>query len=396
MRGKGWPAEGGLEAARDRHLAFYLQLAEEAGPGLQGDGQVIWLARLKAEHDNLRAALEWALQSGQPEKAVCIGGQLWDYWMLHGHLSEGRRWLQQALDAASPEGQPPAERARALKGAGALAWAQGDLDAALTLLEQNLAVQRRLGDTRAIAQALSNLSVVLSTRGDYEVAETYAEEGLRVSEELQDKSLMALVVGNLADLAYFRQDNERARLYYERGLDLYRELGQKHSQAIYLHNLGHVAQRQGDYVRAERFYEEGLALYRELEGRYGIGYSLSSEGELAYLQGNFASARRLLAEAMTLFDELGQKREIALCLDQSAVLAAMEGHPARAVRLFGAAEGARDTMGAVLSATDVADYEQGLAAAHALLDAAAFERLWQEGRDMSLSQAVAYALADTD
>src|SRR5205814_9237201 len=88
--------------ARSRHSAWYLALAEQAAPALAGPDVVAWLARLDAEHDNLRAALRWALDEGSsahgdPPAALRLAGALGRYWAHRGHLSEGRQWCAEAL-----------------------------------------------------------------------------------------------------------------------------------------------------------------------------------------------------------------------------------------------------------------------------------------------------------
>jgi hypothetical protein len=110
------------------HAQYFLTLAEQAFPELRGPDQLEWLERLEAEHDNMRAALSWALEHKQVELALRLGSALWWFWWMRGHNSEGRRWLEQAL-AMDGRGSPEV-RAIALAGAGALASEQGDLDRA--------------------------------------------------------------------------------------------------------------------------------------------------------------------------------------------------------------------------------------------------------------------------
>jgi predicted ATPase/class 3 adenylate cyclase len=110
------------------HAQYFLTLAEEAYTELKGANQLQWLEKLEAEHDNMRAALSWALEHKQVELALRLGSALWWFWWMRGHNSEGRRWLEQAL-AMDGRGSPEV-RAMALAGAGALASEQGDLDRA--------------------------------------------------------------------------------------------------------------------------------------------------------------------------------------------------------------------------------------------------------------------------
>lgn len=134
------------------HAAYYLALAEEAEPELNGAEQRAWLERLEAEHANLRAALQRSLEREDRETALRLGGALWRFWLSQGHLNEGRRWLEEAL--AGGGGASASTRARALNGAGTLAHYQGDYGRAAELCGESLQLSRRLEDKRHIASAL--------------------------------------------------------------------------------------------------------------------------------------------------------------------------------------------------------------------------------------------------
>src|SRR5205085_3466393 len=115
---------GEVETVRQAHALCYLTLAEEAEPKLGGPEQIVWLKRLEWEHDNLRAALHWLIEQEEVEAALRLGGALWRFFWMRGHLSEGRNFLEQALSAS--ERVAVSVRAKALNGAGVLAGLQGD------------------------------------------------------------------------------------------------------------------------------------------------------------------------------------------------------------------------------------------------------------------------------
>ena len=118
----------------------------------------MWLARLEREHDNLREALRWSLRAGaDAAQALRLAGTLARFWIVHGHLSEGRQWLDEALAASGGTG---AERARALEGAGLLAEGQGAYEDATRLLDASLALWREVGDQAGAARALASLGIV--------------------------------------------------------------------------------------------------------------------------------------------------------------------------------------------------------------------------------------------
>jgi len=123
------------------------------------------LGRLETEHDNLRAALSWALERNEAELAVQLGGALWRFWTRVGHWSEGRRWLGEGLTQASTV--PASVRAIALNGLGILLESQGDNRQAQTLFEESLELCRKIGDGKGIAMALCQLGWVAMPQGDY-------------------------------------------------------------------------------------------------------------------------------------------------------------------------------------------------------------------------------------
>ncbi len=157
-------ASGEAAVLRQRHGAYYLALAEAAEAGWQGARQADWVRRLEVEHDNLRAALNWAQETGQAELGARLAGALARFWATHGYLAEGRRWLEAALRAGASV--PMAQRAHVLEGASELAYWQADYGAAQTWAEEALALRRSLGQPGAVAEALTNLGRILWRQGD--------------------------------------------------------------------------------------------------------------------------------------------------------------------------------------------------------------------------------------
>ena len=153
---------GEAAAVRNWHRDWFLELVERAEPNLQGPEQAIWFERLETEHDNLRAALAWSeTDSGGLEAGLRLAAPMWWFWILRGHLREGRDRLERML-ALSPA--PTVARAKALQGAGYLAFAQGDYDHARALMEESLVLSRQLGDKRGIAIALAQLGRVATAK----------------------------------------------------------------------------------------------------------------------------------------------------------------------------------------------------------------------------------------
>ncbi|MEA2572919.1 MAG: hypothetical protein QOH93_217, partial [Chloroflexia bacterium] len=269
---------GEADALQQEHAAYFLQMAERAEPQLRGSRQAEWLERLEAEHDNLRAALKWDIEQGHPEEALRLGAALVEFWKARGYLSEGRTWLEAALEISDA---PTEARARALMAAGNLASAQGDYARASSVLLESLELFRQSGDKVRIAATLKNLGNDARLQGNYDAAYAYFEEGLQIARELGNRQEVGTMLGDIGIVAQSLGDQEGARTYYEESLQIRRELKDRRGIAMMLVNLGELARGSGDYDTAQTLYEEGLAIARELGDRWGVGMVLHNLGHVA-------------------------------------------------------------------------------------------------------------------
>lgn len=336
-----------------RHAEFFLALAEEAEPQLWGAAQGQWLVRLEAEHANLRAAISRTLARGEDELAGRLAGALWGFWTARDQLREGRRWYAEML---AREGLSPRTRAKALYGAGGLAWRQGELAVAQPLFEESLALCRELEDARGIATALSGLGI----------------------------------------LAGERDEIDRAQALYEEALARCRELGETGQVATLLNNLGTLADRRQEYARAESLYRESLGLARQAGHADGVSLALLNLAELARRQGDLPGARAHLRESLHNARDIGHVRRATGGLASLAQLLAAAGAGERAARFFGAVEARFAAMGTHVDAAERPEYERDLAGARAQLEPEVWERLFLEGAAWSLEEAIAYALEEGD
>ena len=428
---------GEKETVQNRHAGYFLQLAEAAAPNLDGPEQVVWLDRLEAEHDNLRAALEWyKAEEDGTEVGLRLAGSLSLFWTVRGHLSEGRTYLEEAL-RRKEAAVPTWVRARALHGAGSLAWSQCDYQAARTLFEQSLsinrelgnrawearnlnslgnvadnqgdyqaatalfqeslAIYRELGDKRGLAAPLNNLGLVAQSQGDYQAARTLFEQALTINRELGKRAWEARNLNNLGVIAQEQDDYATATALFQESLTIYRELGDKLNIAGSLHNLGAVAlglvaQNQGDYQAARTLFEQSLSINRELGNRAWEASNLIHLGIVAQEQGDYGAVKSLLEEGLVISRELEDKRGILAALAAFAHLAVGQNRLVRAVRLSGAADALREAVGFQQPPSDQQKYDRDLAAARQSLGKEAFARLWADGRTMTTEQAIAYAL----
>lgn len=337
----------------EKHVGYYLALAERSVAQLRGPEGTLWLDRLEEEHDNLRAALDWTEACGHAEVGLQLAGALRPFWATRGFLHEGHERLRRALSQSGASKQTLA-RAEALNGAGLLARYQSDYASAQPLHEESLAIRRELEDKWGVADTLFCLGFLAFDQGDYASARPTFEESLEIRRKLKD----------------------------ERGV------------ADSLLGVGYVALNQGDYASARPAFEESLAIRWELGDKRGIAHSLGGLGYIAIDETNYASARSYLEEAIAIYQEAGDKRGIASSLERFAALHVVEGKAEQAAQLWGAGEALRELIGSPRLVSDRARDEKYLEAARAHLGQAVFSTAWTKGRTLPLEEATAYALEE--
>jgi predicted ATPase/DNA-binding SARP family transcriptional activator len=358
---------------------FYCTLEEPA-----------WFARLDREHDNLRAALGWALEAKDAETALRYGNTLAWYWWVRGYFREGRRWLERAL--AQGQDIPPALRARALMWAGVLAGGHGDQQRAIQRMEESLALYREIGDEHGIAVLLQNLGYAVDESGDHARARALFEQVLALRREAGDQRGVATALDSLGNLALQDGDLASARELLDESLALAQQMGNRGQAAHALLSLGHLARREGDESRAADLYERALERYRALKQTHGIGEAICALADLARRQGIADRARELYAEALTLYREAGYDRGTATGLIGFAAVAAMQDRRDRAARLCGGIDGFVESLGVVLVPEDLEIFESTIASSRQAMGERPFADEWAAGRRMSAEQTITLAL----
>lgn len=408
------------------HALYYLKLAEEAEPHLKTARQIDWLARLEQEQENLRSALGWFNRQGERELALRLCAALGWFWHLHGHWSEGRRWLEATLTLTTT-GKPSAFRARVLHSAGDLAYYQDDYTRARSLLEESTALCRELGLTTELASSLSALGILMHIQGDSARARPLLEEsevicrnagytwelayllrrlaqralqesdpsraaalahqGLTYARKLGDKFLIAITLGTSGDIAAYQGNLAQATVSFREALPLARALGDTSLTAIMLQNLGYIAALQGNLLEAAALTREGLLRFQELGDRMFLTAALHSLGYITALQGDLARAALLYREGLELAEEIGYETQVGSHLIGLAGVAEAQGHYQQATRLLGAAE-TRFDVHVYMNATERADYDRLLQRISAHLHEKMFKEAWAAGRSMTPQQAL--------
>jgi tetratricopeptide (TPR) repeat protein len=440
-------AHGETAALRELHVRYFLVLVERAEPELQRAAAAGWIARLAAERDNLRVALEWgrtAPSGAGVGMAMRLAGALWHYWELRGCPREARAQLMTILARAPSEtAAQRAVRAKALGAAGDLATNDDDFAAARAYYEESLALFRALGNTHGIAMALFRLGVLASCAreparecayyeeslalcralgdtwgiaralyrlgayacwgGDWMRAAAYLEESLARFDLLGDTSSIADNFCLLGVVTWFKGELTRAAALLEQGLALAQQVGLPHVITLGLGWLGRLALARGEYAHAAALLEQSLALAREAEEQVLTAFALRALGMVACHQAAFDRAAALHYEALVLYQERNDRWGIIEFLEGLAEIACRQGeqshHEAeatqrftRTARLLGAAAAQRAITGVPISPTDREDVGQVMSRAHGALGEAAFAAAWDAGQVVPLEQVIAEAL----
>jgi predicted ATPase len=392
---RGKMSESGEEAATRRsHAAYCLVLAEEAAAENAEENQPGWMERLEIESENIRAALDFLIETGNAEWGLRLGVALFRFWERRELLTEAREWFGKLLNI--PAGTAPLTlRVRALFCAGVLASEQRDYPAAVELLSKSLEIARELGDARSVAVSLNALAVVAGERGDLSGARTQFEESLEQWRGLADAHAVARGLSNLAGIANLQHDGPRARALYEESLITFRVLNDRSGVAWALNHQGDVARDQGDSAAASALYQQSLADFRELGDGQGAGGCLADLGNLAREQQDYGAANALYRESLGIFRELDHKRGIARLLESFACSAAAQSEAERALRLAGAAAALRQSIGAPLTADEQSKLERGLEPARKGLPTTAGRTAWLEGWVTPVERAIEDVLGKT-
>jgi predicted ATPase len=358
---------GGWVQARDRHAAYFQALAEPSAAELAGAGQLEWLERLEAEHDNLWAALSWLVDHGPLEQAVHLFLVTWRFWFLRGHSAELVRLGGDVV--AKTEDLPPYSRAMALTGIGFVLVANGDPAGAQTIFEQSLPLYRQGSEKLGVmlnAAVLAFLGHLAATRRDYLAASKFLDQGQALLQQLRDDDLTGYDrLQHLLTIAF---------------VDNY---------------LGEVRLGQGDNDAAARLFATGLAVARRAQDRISLLISLYDLGLSSRAQGDPADAARHLKEGLAVAAEAGDQTSAAYYLEGLAAVAGQQDDPQRAVRLFAAARALLEAKGSGwlhAYVPRVPPDDAALAAWRSRLGDAPFEQAQAWGSSIASRAATQYAL----
>jgi len=383
---------------QNRHLHYFVRLAEGAEPKLRGAEQLEWLNRLDLEQENLRAALRLALEGHtnsnhpQAELAARLVGALWLFWFIRGHFSEGRHWAARALAALEAQDSTRAILGKVLYVAASFCYFQGDLSQANILSERSLDLCRVNTDVFGQVICCHHQGLVAAIRGESAQASQYFNQGLALATGLEDMWLMGVMRSDLGSLALISDDLDQASEQYRQALEIARQCGDKLTILYALTNMADIALQQGDLGQAAMLSEECLSVSRLIGERRGISFALHLLGRIAMQQKQFQLASEVFRESLQF---IWSTRDRATVIEYLIDLADYEVQQERfeiAARLLAACEAALTGFPAGYRLPNQALFEKLAQNIQALLDSGIFTAAWTLGRLMSLEQAVGFAL----
>jgi predicted ATPase/class 3 adenylate cyclase len=345
-------AETGESASLGRaHADYYTQLIESAAPNLAGREVVAWVARLDREHDNLRAAVRWSLETGEPATGLRILGTGWRFWYQAGYLVEGRDAIQELL------GQPGAA-----------------------------------APTRARAIGLDGAGGFVYWLGDFDLAAVYWQEALVVFDGLGDRAGAAECHYNLAFIGMIRKDHQMLREHQSAALALYQELGDELGMLNAHESLVPALLGAGDLAGGEALLMQTSEAQRARGDWVRLGEDLSLLATFQALAGSFERARATIREALPIADGNGTLTSVVSALASAALIEARGGAPERAATIAGALETLTSASRVVIAQVAMLGLPSPADEARSRLEPETFARAYADGEGMTRAAIIDYAL----
>ena len=378
---------GEEQKVRNRHLDFFISLAEEGERHYRSREQSFWFRAMERERDNFRGALDYVLHSNQPETSLrFIGAAFW-LWFFQGPWSEGQAWVEVALAQAANE--RTLAKAKALMALGLLQFSQSDHPAAQAALEKSLAIWQELDATWWSAFVLDFLGLTMR-RQNREAGHLF-QESLRLAQATNDEWLLAFSLWHLGENELHLKKLFEAKRLLDESLTISRTLGDKMLQNEALRALGEISEAEQDYRRAIDLYKESLAIIQELHDVTNISVLYFNVGRASQLAGENKKAEGYFMDALLWSRRLGKKEGVLRALAGLGVVAEARGEAERALRLLIASQALYANLGFNFPPNQSAWLQRHLESARAQLNAEQFAAAWAEGKKMTLDLALKMA-----
>ena len=413
---------------RNRHLVYYCHMAEQFEIEIENENQTAWLDRVEAEHNNMRAALDWSLKNGADlQTGIRLAASLGLFWYLHSHFVEGldriEVFLQKArafpenatlakllfrtadlhlhqaeFESALRLGNEAVEVSRRINDKSMLAWAlyvQGDiylalndLKAAEESLNEGINVCVEIGYEGVEDISLLLLSTILLRQGELDRAHETVTQGLALAEKLSDPWSIASGMQILGGIYLGQKKYDQARTNLERSLDASRVVGDKFIIGGALVNLANLTNLQEQYEESDRFAEEALSIFQLIGDETQQSYPMRIMGYAAIRAGNLVRARVLMRESLIGNVGLQNEREQLACLIGFAQCSLIENDPREAVRLCALVERKQREKNFTFHDPDQAAFEAVASGSKKKLGKSKYESLYQQGAELNLKDII--------
>jgi len=385
-----------VEAIRDRHLAYSVQLSEEIERGLQGPGRKLWAQRSQAEQENLQTAVEWGLDR-DPESSLRIAASMIFGLSFGGYSIRGFSWLRDRMSAmgSTLPGLPPALRAKSLNAMAFVSYSVGHGLDAYDYAEQSIAYYRQLQDKRGLASALLIASLSLELSGKLDQAETFLKEALALAKSEENGFVISWVLNTLARVtARLHGDVQAAWDLTEEALRLSNDMEVTGHVADVYEMRGFLAAFSGRYDEARLWFEKAMDAFREAGANFSV---LLNKNNLAHLERQFGHHQQALEryrETIVGFHEVGQTGAVAHQLECFGFLAMAGDRNERALKLFAAADALRQKVSSPMTSEEQSYFDEQIKLLRQQIDAGQFDRIWATGHALAMEQALELALEE--
>ena len=380
---------GEASRLRDRHLELFLTRAEEALPKQFESYQQLWLNWLESEHDNLRAALSWALESKQIETGLRLANALALFWEIHGYIQEGVGWMERLL-AAADESTSLDVHVNALVFTTFHYMALGNSQAATTCARKAVELAEAASDENnpILAFAMDGLASAAKAAGDFQTAFDITEKNILLYRKSGPSFYLGMSLLAQGEMAFQLEYFDVARERLDESLMLARQDGDAFRTAHTYNNLGDLDRLEQNYTEAITAYENGAALMRQLGADRDLASILSNLGFAHLHLGEVELAYRFFAESLAIHQGQHNRDGITDCLIGFGGTAVRSGQPAAGVCLLSAAAAHSGQPSASKWKPNQMEFERYLGEARGILANASFQEEQAAGRTLSLEQAV--------
>lgn len=328
----------------DRHAHLYLALAEEAKGELHRHNQIFWLDRLELEQDNVRAALTWFDEQGDPISGLRMCTGIWRFWAKRPYVAEGAAWFARFLELRTPFPRTSLY-AEAFGCAAVIEAHAGNLNRAHFLVTQCVQMARALDDQQILADFLGFLGNVVYWKGHKHEGAAIQDEALAICRRHGDPWATGATLNNLGLIALEHGDDAKALATSREALTLFRSFGDDWGVAYSLSVMGNAYRQQGEFEPAKATLEQRLAIAQSVANHRQIVSSLNDLAVLAHDTGDHALARQYLIQGLTVCEDLRYSVGAASLLATASDLLAKRDLLAHALVAMSAAEATRRQLG---------------------------------------------------